>query len=759
MRKLFHVALPFSVAVFLAVYLLPDTYLLPLAIGCGLVGLALIPWRHERWTLRAILVLFGLCIGFGWTTTYRTQVYAPTQGLVGMEVAFTATVTDYPSAGDYALWVPATLHFENRDVKTYLTADLKYTDLAPGDSISGVGTLRTSAELSGIETDYYTAQGIYLFGTVQGDLTVTTPDKLSFVHFPAILSKKICDTILALFPSDTASVAIALITGDKTYMSDGLYAAFQRSGIAHVVAVSGLHISFLAGLITTLLRGNRKRGAVITIALLFFFAAVTGNSPSVLRAVFLQCFLLIAPLVGRENDKATSLSVALMVLLVYHPLSAASVSLQLSFAAVSGIYLFTGSICDMVDKRLPSHPKGWREVWGKRVITFITGTLATTFGALVFTTPLLAYYYESVSLIAPLTNLLTLWAVSDAFMGGIFVALIGLIAPVVATPLAWVISLLLRYVVAVAYAMSALPFAAVSTYSVYIKLWLCLTYFLLFFWIVFRRRQALTRPILPLSLSLSALILALLANSSTLSAGQLTISALDVGQGQSVLFVSDGATALVDCGGSSATDSGTLAADSIQALGDSTLDLLILTHCHDDHAGGVPTLFERVEIGTLILPMTDLEEPLREEILTLAWEHGTQVILLEEELSLTFGHATMTLYPPLGSGDANEEGLTALCTVGDFDTLITGDMEDVIEQRLIKYYPLPDIELLMVGHHGSKYSTCTELLEATTPEYAIISVGNNSYGHPTDEVLIRLTDANCAIYRTDLMGTVTFTVN
>ena len=108
---------------------------------------------------------------------------------------------------------------------------------------------------------------------------------------------------------------------------------------------------------------------------------------------------------------------------------------------------------------------------------------------------------------------------------------------------------------------------------------------------------------------------------------------------------------------------------------------------------------------------------------------------------------------------ANELGLTILCSLGDFDTLITGDMDAKTETKLVETYDLPDIEVLLVGHHGSKYSTGTTLLESVTPEAGVISVGDNSYGHPTEEALLRLTDAGMTVYRTDMQGNILITVD
>ena len=118
----------------------------------------------------------------------------------------------------------------------------------------------------------------------------------------------------------------------------------------------------------------------------------------------------------------------------------------------------------------------------------------------------------------------------------------------------------------------------------------------------------------------------------------------------------------------------------------------------------------------------------------------------------------MALYPPLSGGTSNEEGLFVLCSSNGFDALITGDADSFTEKLLIKYYHLPDLELLMAGHHGSKHSTSTALLDALRPELALISVGYNSYGHPAPETLERIETAGAGALRTDLSGTIVLKV-
>ena len=219
---------------------------------------------------------------------------------------------------------------------------------------------------------------------------------------------------------------------------------------------------------------------------MFFFAAAAGNTPSVLRAAFMQSMLLLAPLLDREDDRATSLCTILMLLLVQNPYAAASISLQLSFAAVAGIYLFTGPLCRRWQSWLPHKPKGFWPRLGCMAYRFLTSSLAVTLGAIAFTTPLSAYYFDTVSLISPLANLLTLWAVSDLFLGGLIVAVIGLLLPALAALLALVVSLAGYYLLWMVPLLAAFPFAAVSAGSFYIKAWLGLVYALLLAWLILR---------------------------------------------------------------------------------------------------------------------------------------------------------------------------------------------------------------------------------------------------------------------------------
>jgi competence protein ComEC len=226
-----------------------------------------------------------------------------------------------------------------------------------------------------------------------------------------------------------------------------------------------------------------------------------------------------------------------------------------------------------------------------------------------------------------------------------------------------------------------------------------------------------------------------------------------VGQGQCILLQSEGSTFLVDCGGRRGEEAADLAAEQLLSQGITRIDGLILTHYDRDHAEGVPYLAEQIDIERVYLPGTEDTDGCLQGVLDAVEEQ----IDIDSELTIAFGDAQIRIFPAKDAGSGNDSCASVLFSREKCDTLITGDLSDKAERQLLEDYDLPDLEVLIVGHHGSKYSTCPELLGATAPDVAVISVGmDNSYGHPTQEVLDRLKQAGYAVYRTDLHGTITY---
>lgn len=755
----------FAGAVFCANYLPLESLLLPL--GCGLAlafGFTFLPQVRKRPRGRtARYAAFGLALGFLWTAGYSWMFWRPAELLDEKTVRLTATVSQWPQETDYGGFsVLARADTEGWvTVPILLYVDDQGADLRPGDRIETVTHCALADQASsGEEITYYTAKGIFLTGQAYGRLEVERPDHIPLRDWPAYWSQALKESISQAFPNDVSGLVQALVTGNRDNLSDPFTTSLQRAGLSHTVAVSGMHLAFLAGLLSMLFGGWRRLASLVTIPVTILFTLTAGCTPSVVRAAVMILLLHIGPLFYRERDEFTSLGGALLLLLLYNPFSAAHIGLQLSFAAVAGIFLCAQPLQTALMARIPFRPaKRWTFWWAIQLVPkFIVSTFCATLGASVFTVPLSAIYFQSVSLIAPLSNLLTLWAVGILFGAGVLIGTLGVFVPELAALVALPIAPLGRYLNAVIDGLSSLTFSAVTTQSVYYRAWLVLVYLILILIPILPGKK---RWIIPTCCGVTTLCLAMLLNAWSFWWGSGAITVLDVGQGQSVLVRSGQFLCLVDCGGDSYDSAGDIAADFLGDYGVGRLELLVLTHFHADHANGVAQLLKRVQVDTLAIPpATGEEEPLREEILAAAEAQGVEVLEVGEDTLLTLDQdRTVQLYAPLGAGETNEAGLTCLVSNGDFDTLITGDMGADVEQQLLAHAALPDLEVLVAGHHGSKSSTSEQLLAATAPDYAFLSVGeHNSYGHPAQETLERLAAAGCRIYRTDLQGTITLRV-
>jgi len=752
MRKLMLFALPFGAGAFLCQYCLPQLWgfwLIPAALllGAGVWKLA------EGIRLQTVLVTAGLAAGLLWFSLYSLWFLVPNDRLAGTEESVSMTLLEYACETDYGARV--TVKVDGRRGRAVFYGDADLLSLEPGNRLTAAVRYYSAATLGQRESTYYTAQGVFLRLYGQGELTVEPGSAGSIRWLPQRLGKWMSGAIRGLYDQPAAGFIESLLTGERELLSEQSAADLQESGLFHITAVSGLHCGFFIALVRKLLCNRRRLTAFLGYPLLVLYAMMVGGSFSVIRACVMVGLLLLSEVVDREADAATSLSAALLLILLGNPFAIASVSLQMSFAATAGLLLVSPRMYEALRGSKTPHPGRLQ-----RLRRALAATAAASIGSMLFTAPLSAYYFNCLSLISPLSNLLVIAAAPALFGSAFLVTLLCAAFPVL-SPLACVPELLADYVLAVARLMADLPGHAVYFTGFVLMIWLLYTYGMLALCAV--SREGGREYVLAAVLSLTMLALARQIPVSEVKDDALTAIAVDVGQGSAALLASDGAVALVDCGSLySLLGPGTAVAHTVRTYGWERIDCLVLTHYHTDHAGGLEELLSRVEIGEFLLPQLDASEgqsALQQEVLALAAQYGVPVSFVEEMREVPLGRARLTLYPPLSQGNTNEEGLTALCSVGDFDLLITGDMSSSTEKRLVASWPLPDIEALVVGHHGSKASTSEKLLEAVTPEVGIISVGENNYGHPSYAAMDRMAFAGMTLYRTDLQGNILLQVH
>lgn len=741
MRVLMWFTLGFAAACALSIYLGIGAWLCTVT-----VVLAGFLFALKRPAARvAAVVLIGVTVGMLWSAMYDRLYLDAAREFDGKKVHASAIVTDYSYDTNYGVAADAQTELGGKKFKMrlYYPGD---TSLQPGDRIEGEFRFRMTTDDSLQGGTYHQGDGIFLLSYVDEEAIVTKAHRDEREFFGAYLRKQISQLLSDAFPADTLGFANALLLGDTSLLDYETDTDFKISGIRHVVAVSGLHVSILMSVVYVFSGRRRYLSAILGIPILFLFAAVVGFTPSVVRACIMQGLVLLALFFNKEYDPPTALSFAVLTMLCVNPITIVSVSFQLSCGCLVGIFLFYERI-DQFILRILRVPKG-KSVKAK-LIRWFSGSVSITLSTMITTTPLSAAYFGTVSIVGVLTNLLTLWVISFVFCGIGLVCIGGLFSLPVAKVIAWVVSIPIRYVIFMAKALSALPFSAVYTTCVYIVVWLVMCYLLLAAFLLSKRKH----PWIMTGCVVFGLVVAVGLSWIESNEENYQVIVFDVGQGQSILLTCDDRNYLVDCGGDSERNAADTVSHELLSRGITRLDGVILTHFDVDHAGAVSRLLTSIPAKELYLP--DIQE---DSLARLELERCRSPIQwIRQKTALQTEGAKLTFIPGEHETDDNERSLCILFQTENCDILITGDRSTVGEKALLEAIQLPELELLVVGHHGAGSSTGFELLTATKPKAAVISVGaENTYGHPSKDVLYRLKLFSCSIWRTDLDGTVVF---
>ena len=739
MRILMWFAVGFAAACAVAAYLLAPSSLWVAACLCLILAAAMYFFKPKICKIAAVMML-GCTVAFFWTWGYFQLFLQPIMGLDGQKLQTEITVSDYSYETDYGIGVDGKLFYNGKQyrVRTYLNG---VDGLEPGDRIKGEFSVRYRAYGLEGENTYLQGEGIFLTASVKSYM-IEKAEQANMGSFPVRLRQQILQLLDRLFPEDAAGFAKALLLGDTSSLSYELSSAFSVSGIRHVVAVSGLHVSILFSVIYGLCWRQRHLTAIIGIPLLILFAAVAGFTPSIVRACVMQVLIILSMLLGKEYDGPTSLGFSVLVLLAVNPLTITSVGFQLSVACLIGILAFSPRI----NKYLLSR-KGIAEAKGKgvrqKIVRTVLTSISISISVWVVTAPLCAIYFGTVSVVSPITNLLTVWMITFVFCMIMISCVFGAIWLPLGAAVGWLTAWPIRLIQWIADVISHIPFAAVYTSSIYIVMWLVFCYVLIGVFVLMKYRK----PLLLICCMVIGLALSVTASCVEERLEPVSMTILDVGQGQCIILKSQDRYYMVDCGGDDAADA---AVEYLHSRGVFYLDALILTHYDDDHASGATDLLSRIPALRLYLPQIDPDDRIRSELEESCSE---QIYWVSDALHVSW--ADMTLVCGTDENKDNESGICVLFQPENYDILITGDRSISGERALMERVQLPQVDILVAGHHGSANATGMDLLEATRPGLVVISVGaDNPYGHPADALLERLDLFGCQAMRTDLQGTI-----
>ena len=653
----------------------------------------------------------------------------------------------------------------------------RYPSYDYGDVLLVTGGLETPPQLNDFDYKGYLAhQGIYST-MLYPEIEILEMGKgfkpLEWVYS---LRNRLSQTLAEVLPEPQASLAQGITLGIRGNIPSSLRTDFSHTGTAHLLAISGLHLTIVAGILLSIgmwLFG-RKHYTYIWLALgiIWLYALLTGMHPPVVRGAIMASIFLTAELLGRQRSAFTALAFAAAIMIGISPQILWTASFQMSFVAMAGL-IFLAPPFRAIGRKAVSATLG-EDGAVVSIANIVTDSFSVTLGAIIAVWPLVAHYFGIVSLVAPLATLLALPALPGIIITGALAGSLGLIILPIAQVIAWLAWLFLSYMLLVVNVFAALPLSSIELSSVdTILIWVYYLALATAIWLNSNRKK-LTNPMpkaadfvsrLPKKWIIPPLlVVAILVSvaAATMPDDNLHISFLDVGQGDAILIQKGNQQVLVDGGPSPQAIS--LGLGSKMPFWDRTIDLVILTHPSADHVTGLVEVLQRYEVKQVLYPDLDFESDIYKEWLRVIEEKDIEHTLAQagQQIDLGEGVVIKVLNPqtPLLTGtesDIDNNGVVLHISMGEMSFLLTADTMREAEWELIARRANLTSTVLKVGHHGSDTSTSLEFLAVVDPQLAVISVGaENRFGHPSDEVITRLEEriGSENIYRTDEQGTI-----
>lgn len=730
MRKLVLFAAGFAAAAALYVYLICDARILWLA---GL-SLLLSPLCLLLGFRRCSAVTMGILAGVIWCFGYSLLWMEPVQRAYGTEQTLTMEVLECPSATSFGGSVTVEVTLEDHRYRAILYGKEDLLQASPGDTLRCTVQLESSLSNEKQRYFYHQANGTVLLLQAKTEVEIEPAKPKWYMQLRLWFQEQIHD----LYDGDVAALMLALLTGDQSELSYALRNELSISGLSHAVAVSGLHVSVLVTALSLLCGYNPRLTALLGIPLSVAFVLMTGAAPSACRSAVMQIIMLTAPMVRRENDSWTSLAAAALLLLMENPWAITSIGFQLSFAAVAGLLLFSSPL----QKRLLALQKKPGRLW-RMAVSGISACLSAT----VATLPLTVYYFGMVSICAVMTNLLALPVMNLMLILGLVSCLLGGAGVVPALP----VTVLGKYVLLMVRAVSKFPFAAAYSQNLPLMVWAVCAYCLAVLLLLRKKTSSLWVLVAVTGTFLACMFW----GSWSFSHDAPVYRVLDVGQGQCIILETGELTAVVDCGGDDLEKAGEQAARSLNSAGKTHVEVLVVTHYDTDHAGGAAQFLRRIRVDLVLLPDVADENGIRGEIVTAARETGARVLLVTGKTKVDFSKGSITVYPSLSPKNENNAGICVLATAEEYDMLITGDLDQQAELHLLSRYEIPEVEVLVAGHHGAENSTGLTLLKTVRPQLVAVSAGkDNPNGHPAQETLERIRQVGAETVSTGEVGTI-----
>ena len=754
--------------------------------------LLLIFRQHKK-----LIILSSLCLVTLLGSAIYFQASRPTvnenslqfyndQGIVEVK----GIVAQDPDVGDKTTH----LHLSAREIKaseewrqvsgTALLTVPRYPAYHYGDVLLGKGRLETPPRLDGFDYQNYLArQEIYSLMRYPKVETLATGQGAKPLAWIYSLRDRLSQTLARVLHEPQASLAQGIILGIRTNIPASLEDDFVRSGTAHILAISGINLTIVAGILVSLgiWAFGRRHYLYIWVALsiIWLYTLLTGLHPPALRAAIMVSLFLTADFLGRQRSGIIALFLAAAIMVGVSPQVLWDASFQMSFMAMAGL-IFICPPLQSLGRKAVTATVG-EEGTLPRVANVLTDSFSVSLGAVLAIWPLTAYYFGIISWVGPLATFLALSVLPAIIVTGVLAGIFGLLFVPLGQAIAWLTWLFLSYILVVVKAFAAIPSSYIETSTLAVSL-LVIYYAVLALALWANSQKQKLAELIPKAADFITrlpmkwvvpclLVIATLVwlAAATMPDDRLQVSFLDVGQGDAILIQKGTQQILVD-GGPSPQAIG-LELGKKMPFWDRTIDLIVLTHPQADHLTGLVEVLKRYKVKQVLSSNLTYESPLYNEWLSLIETRDTKCTLAQAGQHIDFGsevtievlnpHKVLNPQTP-SLTETNDNSVVLRLTMGRVSFLLTADIMQTAEFELITRRANLNSTVLKVAHHGSGTSTSPEFLAVVNPHIAVISVGkDNTFGLPNQEVVDRLEQKLGLenVYRTDEHGRIEFITN
>ncbi len=568
------------------------------------------------------------------------------------------------------------------------------------------------------------------------------------------VNKEAKQNIKRIFNKEKSNILIGILLGDNKEVDNNIIENFKNSGVYHILAISGTHISYIIIILELMINQlsiDKRIRKILLIIGIIFFTLVTNSGISIIRASIMAIMGIVANILYRKSDNINNIAISMLILLFINPFTLLDISFQLSYGGVIGIIL--------LEKRY--------EEFFKRLIHIekLNKAISTILSAQTMIINILIVNYHTVSLTFLISNLLIGIIIGPIIMIGFVIIITSFISLKLAFIIAYIENILINILVIIAKFFGTMNISKIYVITQSI-VWIISYYILILKLTIFKNKRYIKwSTLMRYKRIIIVNVITIIIVKRMYNLQRLKVYFIDVGQGDSTLIVTpSNKKMLIDTGGSTKENSYDVGEKIVLPYllnrRIKKLDYVMISHFDSDHCEALLTIMDGIKIENMIISKQIEKTNLFEQIMMKARKKNINIIIAKRGMTIEIDNFVRVniLYPDekLMFDDINNNSIVAKLEYRKFSILFTGDIEEKAEKKIVEMYQETDIlksTILKVAHHGSNTSTSEEFLNAVLPKIAIIGVGkNNKFGHPANITLERLKKIKTYIYRTDKNG-------